>query len=298
LEILLSEANYLHLFAVSKKKAMKKLSIYLPLILLLIMQSCDDDYESPSADLEINIEYYYGNGGSFFNGSFHTIEYEEAGGKEVDTLRIDKIKYYVSNFELVGNDLSGKEINYKAPEDANYFLLEYTNPGVESTFLLKNLPEGDYHTMTFYVGVDSLKSTAGIDERTGVLDVIENAEMYWTWNSGYIFFKLEGTSPQAPEVNGKNPITYHIGGFGGYETQTNNNLRKITLNFGQNSEIRSTSSIDSDVFLDLDVKKIFNSAHILRPAEYNTITMPTEASTKVADNIQEAFRYNHVHNYE
>jgi len=35
--------------------------------------------------------------------------------------------------------------------------------------------------------------------------------MFWTWNSGYIFFKLEGNSPVSTQPNGK--IEYHIGGF-------------------------------------------------------------------------------------
>jgi len=35
--------------------------------------------------------------------------------------------------------------------------------------------------------------------------------MFWTWNSGYIMAKLEGTSPVSSQPNNK--FEYHIGGF-------------------------------------------------------------------------------------
>ncbi len=259
------------------------------------MQACDDETLDTvvKTDLEMNVRYYYGD--SYFNGVFHTIKHQKDGKDEIDTLQINKVKYYLSNFELIGNDLDGKTINYQSPKDANYFLLEYTKPRVESTFFLKDVPEGDYHTVSFYVGVDSLKSTSGVDERTGVLDVVENVDMYWTWNSGYIFFKLEGTSPQAPVVNEENPIIYHIGGFGGYGTQTANNLRKVTLSIDDISKVRA-SSTGLNIFLKLDVKEIFEAVHTIRPAEYSTVMVPKEVSSKIADNIQKAFKFDHLHN--
>lgn len=59
-------------------------------------------------------------------------------------------------------------------------------------------------TLVGLFGVDSLSCVSGV--KTGVLDPRNG--MYWTWNSGYIFFKLEGT------INGK-AFTWHVGGFAG-----------------------------------------------------------------------------------
>lgn len=59
-------------------------------------------------------------------------------------------------------------------------------------------------TLTGLLGVDSLSSISGI--KSGALDPRNG--MYWTWNSGYIFFKLEG------RINGK-AFIWHIGGYSG-----------------------------------------------------------------------------------
>ena len=65
--------------------------------------------------------------------------------------------------------------------------------------VLKNIPAGDYNQITFTIGVDSLRSTMDVSKRPGVLDPAQGHDgMYWTWNSGYIFFKMEGISPAAP----------------------------------------------------------------------------------------------------
>ena len=64
-----------------------------------------------------------------------------------------------------------------------------------------------------------------VSQRTGVLDPSgAGADMYWTWNSGYIFFKMEGTSPAATGMG--NSFMYHIGGFGGYSAPTINNIKQ------------------------------------------------------------------------
>ena len=64
--------------------------------------------------------------------------------------------------------------------------------------------------------VDSLRNTMSIDKWKGVLDpggsMMEDG-MYWAWESGFIFLKMEGTSSKASTANGK--FYYHIGLYGG-----------------------------------------------------------------------------------
>src|SRR5574343_96432 len=76
------------------------------------------------------------------------------------------------------------------PQDSSYFLIEETN--ADSKVLELRVPEGNYKSVKFIIGVDSLKSTRPVNERTGVLDPSGAAAgMYWVWNTGYIFMKME-----------------------------------------------------------------------------------------------------------
>ena len=75
-----------------------------------------------------------------------------------------------------------------------YFLIDESDADTHEPVL--SVPEGEYKTLSFILGVDSLRNTMDVSQRTGVLDVSGAAtDMYWSWNSGYIFFKMEGTSP-------------------------------------------------------------------------------------------------------
>jgi plastocyanin len=129
-----------------------------------------------------------------------------------DTVNFTKVKYYVSNFVLVKSDGS----QYVIPQSETYRLIdEAVDSTQEITF--NNIPAGDYTSVKYIIGVDSLRSTTDVSQRTGDLDPAGGgADMYWSWNSGYIFFKIEGTSPQSTEMG--NMFMYHIGGFGGYSS--------------------------------------------------------------------------------
>ncbi len=63
--------------------------------------------------------------------------------------------------------------------------------------------------LTFQLGVDSAIQEVGV--QSGVLDPMKG--MYWTWNSGYIHFKLElkDTTSRGPDRE----IILHLGGYRG-----------------------------------------------------------------------------------
>ncbi|MBK8427352.1 MAG: hypothetical protein IPL27_15840 [Lewinellaceae bacterium] len=99
-----------------------------------------------------------------------------------DTVQFSTFNYFVSNFILVNED--GTE--YTVPKDSCYFLCKHED--VDSRELvLRNIPAGNYKSVKFSIGVDSLKSVSPVGERLGVLDPTGGAAgMYWSWNSGYI----------------------------------------------------------------------------------------------------------------
>lgn len=112
--------------------------------------------------------------------------------------QISKFKYYLSNFKFYTS--TGKIIT-----DASCYLLNEEEPSTKQiTF---KLPEKAYTRLEFEFGVDSLRNVNGINE--GALDPING--MYWSWNSGYIFLKLEGTSPASTAT--AHHFEYHLGGY-------------------------------------------------------------------------------------
>lgn len=64
-----------------------------------------------------------------------------------------------------------------------------------------------YDTIKFHLGIDSLTNVSGAVG--GDLDPTKG--MYWSWQSGYINFKLEGNSPLCNTRN--HEFQFHLGGY-------------------------------------------------------------------------------------
>jgi len=116
-----------------------------------------------------------------------------------DTLVVNRFKYYISHIELVS--ATGKKI---IPQ-TQYYLVDMADE--KSTKIQLSVPEDRYTGIHFLLGVDSMRNVSGV--QTGALDPLHG--MFWTWNSGYIMAKLEGTASSS-QIAGKQ-FTYHIGGF-------------------------------------------------------------------------------------
>jgi len=142
--------------------------------------------------------------------------------------------------------------------------------------------------------VDSLRNTMEVGKRAGNLDIGGKATgMYWSWNSGYIFFKMEGESPQAPLDNaGKNMFRYHIGGFGGLTSKTINNVKTITLAISGSAKVRTNNT--PMLHLLADISKVFSGKNTVKIAQNSTV-MFNEFSTKIAENYTNIFTVDHVH---
>jgi len=205
---------------------------------------------------------------------------------------VTKFNYFVSNIRLTKADGS----IFTFPQDSSYFLIKEDTKA--SQFVtLNNVPFGDYKAVEFMVGVDSLRNTAPIEKRKGVLDPsgsMMDDGMYWAWNSGYIFVKLEGTSSVGNPVNNK--FYYHIGLFGGYNERTVNNTRVVKVDFGT-LKAAVTEQETPEVHLLVDVSKVFDgpAAHI-SIKEYNSIMggQPLK-SQEIANNYVNMFSLDHIH---
>ncbi len=157
---------------------MKRFFFFISIIIILV--SCKKT-EAPEYNSNMkapfSLEFDHVAGPS--NLLLNTGNYVNAAGQN---FTVTKLKYYVSGFRLTKVDGSV----YSLPQAESYFLVDESIQSSHKAVL--NIPEGDYKTLGFLVGVDSLRNTMDVSQRTGVLDVAGAAtDMYWAWNSGYIF---------------------------------------------------------------------------------------------------------------
>ena len=234
---------------------------------------------------ELEVEFDNVIGG--VNLQLNTGSYTNASG---ETFKVSLLNYYISNIKLQNADGT----TYTVPRDSSYFLIKEENPSQQIT--LRDIPAGNYTGISFVLGVDSLKSTAPVAERTGVLDPAgDGAGMYWSWNSGYIFLKMEGPSDVA--TSGDKKFRYHIGGFGGFSTPMFNNIKQISLTAPGTSvaEVRKGKAEAPHIHIMADASKVMNGPMNISIAT-NTTVMVSPFSVNIANNYVSMFSIDHIHN--
>ncbi len=195
---------------------------------------------------------------------------------------VKKFNYFISNIEFKKAD--GTYVGI--PQDSSYFLIKEID-AFSHTANINLLNEGEYTGIRFILGVDSLRSTMPKEMQTGVLDQGGYAaDMYWVWNQGYIFLKLEAYKYQPKGGSSNIPYVYHIGGFGGYNTPTINNIRTIELDFP--GTLQANSSQKSKIKIKADLLKVVTGPNPIK-FEENPTVMLTPFSAKVADNYVNMF---------
>ncbi|WP_410221460.1 MbnP family protein [Pedobacter sp.] len=274
---------------------MKKI-ITLIAISATLLTACKKDYSSaPDFDennlAPLSVEFDNIAGGRTLTFNNTDVPYSNAKG---EPFSISLLQYFISNIKVTTT--SGKE--YTVKQDDSYFLIKGSDKSTR--FAKIKVPEGDYSKLTFVLGVDSLRSTMPLDKRTGVLDPASGSNMYWGWNSGYIFFKMEGnssviTDDQLGDPSGKKQFKYHIGGFGGYSSATINNIKTITLDLTNAGVAKVRKDRQSNIHLFVDVLKVFNGSNSFSIKEHPNV-MFSEYSVSVAKNLSEMFKHDHTEN--
>jgi hypothetical protein len=261
------------------------------IIIIMSLQSCKKDGNDTTLNTDskatLAIEFDNIVGGQ--NLQLSTGTYTNASG---ESYSISLLQYFISNISVKKADGT----IYTVPQDSSYFLIKESDP--TTRFAKVKVPEGEYSSITFVLGVDSLRNTMDISKRTGVLEPSGDMEsgMYWGWNSGYIFFKMEGISPQAPlDPTGQNKFRYHIGGFGGYSAPTINNIRSFTIDLTAGGVAKVRSGRESNVHLMVDIAKVFNGSTALSIAANSTV-MFSAYSANIANNFSGMFRHDHTEN--
>lgn len=119
---------------------------------------------------------------------------------EKDSITISSFRFYLSQLEFI--KANGERIS----SSKKHFLIDLEDP--QSLNLSPSKMDlSQFVAISFLVGVDSLTNASGA--QAGDLDPMNG--MYWSWQSGYINFKLEGKSNLCPAR--KNKFQFHLGGF-------------------------------------------------------------------------------------
>lgn len=178
---------------------------------------------------------------------------------------LTKLKYYTSNFLLNGKAVVAGEDNYQLIDISRK--TEYLIP----------VPEGSYNSFGFTIGVDSARNCSGA--QSGALDPMN--DMFWTWNSGYVMFKLEGTSPAS--TADRNRIEHHIGGY----RSGQNVATPVNLIF--EGPVNIIKGDTTTLTLQMNLDKYWQSENDVFISREPVCTLPGELAMKISANFSHLF---------
>lgn len=210
-----------------------------------------------SHEVEVKIIPYFGDKRISFEDEF-VASYK---GKPI---LIDVLKFYISNLRL----LQDQQVVFNQPEC--YHLVD-ASISPSNTIKLKCPPKMRFNTIKFDLGIDSTTNVTGA--YGGALDPTNG--MYWTWQSGYINFKLEGKHESTKILNQE--FQYHIGGYNG----ENNSLQTIELQVKNDAKI----SLALDIAHILDQTDMSEINHIMSPGLHSVqFSKWIKSSFKIVNN--------------
>lgn len=267
---------------ICKNSKMKKHSRSILLIALTVMSvaitSCKKENPTPeepttpvateTGNAKVALIHQWGNTGADFEMATE-LTHPMSGEKFTFTT----MKYYVSNLRFKNENGTW----WAHPE--SYFLVDVATPA-STELAISGIPAGTYTEMSYVLGVDSTRNVSGA--QTGALSTTHG--MFWSWNTGYIMAKAEGTSPDSQN----NSFAYHLGGFQG----ANNIVTLKTASFGTTPLIVSKNS-QSTINLNANIARIFHSMSV---ATTSNVMMPGATAKSIATNFYDGFSFSSLSN--
>jgi len=174
-------------------------------------------------------------------------------------IEFTRLKFYISNISF----LSAGKLVYKDKQSAHLMDAE-TNMSITINDFPSLL---NFDSMEFGLGIDSITNTKGALD--GDLDPTQG--MYWTWQSGYINFKLEGKSSAIRSEDGE--FVYHLGGY----ANEKNAYKKLRF---------SLRPDESNIYFSIDLKKYMNNMIV---ASHAKIMSPGNLAVQLSDLISTCF---------
>lgn len=199
--------------------------------------------------VKLNFHPFYGSDSLVLNKFYYS---------DNDSIYISKLKFYITDIVFLNKDARVFKPGIES------YLLDLENK-MHIDFTIDKLP--DFDAIMFNIGVDSLTNVSGA--MGGDLDPVHG--MYWTWQSGYINFKLEGTNSRIKSA--KNGFQLHIGGYA-FPHKT---LKTLKFYTGKKSKI--------DILI--DIQKLVS---LIELNDTYTIMSPGKSAVLVANQFSEIFK--------
>ena len=189
-----------------------------------------------------------------------------------ETFQISRLRFYAGGITPVYSD-TGIRLTGRT----TYHLIDLSDSS--STNLMIPVRAGICHGIQFLLGVDSLDQSRGA--LTGALDPALG--MFWTWNSGYQTFKIEGYSPSSTQP--AHLFAYHIGGF----RNPYNTVWKIRINTTDEEEFRITKENKIAVEIPIELDYFFNGQTPLHIRDIPSCTTAGLLAWKISGNFVGSF---------
>lgn len=211
----------------------------------------------PDPELKMHLHPMFGSD-AFTYGT----EYELASGRKI---QIDIARFYISNIRLqsASGDVALTGV-YKqfVPTMMHYALGE--------------VAPGSYTGISFDIGIgaDANLSDPAAWSDDHALSVSSPTHDHWSWNSGYVFVKVEGKVDGSAAMNEAvdDDFVYHVG--------TANLKRSVSIP----TNFTLTEGGEGTVHLSVDVEQFFNSIDLT--SQFDTHTMnDMPLANLVADNV-------------
>ncbi|PIB35342.1 hypothetical protein BFP72_08005 [Reichenbachiella sp. 5M10] len=276
---------------------MKYYNIVIALAAIVFFSACDNEDEGSEMDMPGTVTLMFDNVAGDEDLSFEAdasthYNLTNALGQEFN---VGLLGYYISEIKLTGMEGTEDyidEVVYSAEEPLGFYLVEETVDGISGNMImLKDVPVGHYTGVTFTLGVSMDYLSEGA--QGGALS--EANGYVWSWNSGYIGYKLEGAAAHGAvsEHHGRQSeaasLAYHLGGEG----EDFSNIKTITLDMDTHVMISSASA--SEVTITSDVLKALTGETDIDFTTLSSAHAPA-ASQPIGNNLMSAFAVTTVEN--
>jgi hypothetical protein len=200
----------------------------------------------------INFHPVFNNSAILFDEAFFKLS-------NSDSIQFETLKFYISSVAFLNNDKP-------VWKEKNSFHLIDASEEKTLSVTLKAPANILFNSIKFNLGIDSITNSSGA--MGGDLDPTKG--MYWTWQNGYINFKLEGTSNLCKTR--KNEFQFHLGGY----QYPYNSLQTIVLKTNSQEKIDVT----------IDLEKLISSIDLERE---NQIMSPCKEAVMLSKQVSDIF---------
>ena len=237
-------------------------------ISITLFSGCKDDDPKPFKPMvELQISHEWNDSNLNLNKSYYWNH-----DSRIDTIIPTTLIYHINHLSLHTQD------SIKIHADQTYYMIDYGDKKVLPSNISFTAPK---EGVKYYI--TSLEFTLGVSDSlsnsSGSLNSLFIAPMYWGMIQGYINFKFEALSPQAPN----SALIYHIGGY----TKPYINSRKVRVVFDKPYYLNQENTLT----ISANLLKLFNSVNQIDIKTNDLIHSPSDNSVLIADNMAKLFGF-------